>query len=447
MRQQPGSRACGGWSRRALLLTTGLVVAGCSQQERPRLRDEGSQSTGEPTKQALQALLDRRAEALRQGDEAAFLADLNHSDAKLVQAQKLLFDNLRKLKLTTFGYIAEQAIGTPEGEVHRFTPVQEVVQLTADAGPGGVAPASSFRYSLARRDGRLVITEILPLTRDNADEMGAYGLRSDAPWHLSPLTVHHVDNACLIGDASVPDLQRYADAARGEIRHVESLWGDRLRFPGHVLFLTRDAENYRRWYGLGGSSNFKPEIEGFQIPQQGVRQNGDIYQDQYAGSRIVVNLKNIAAFGDDPRRVIRHEVAHSVGARVTALSPGGWVLGAPTWAVEGFARWAEQVNDRPYLNSRVAAGAFRGAVPTSKDFYDRDASFKYALSSTVFYFVERTKGRTAAVEFYASVIKYNDTEGEPLVQTPIFNAVCKRVLGMTSSAFTQQWATFVRSGA
>ncbi|MGW4502220.1 hypothetical protein ACWENR_26880 [Micromonospora sp. NPDC004336] len=445
--RQPTGGFCGGWSRRALLLTTGLAVAGCGRQERPTLRDEGDQSTGGPTREALQSLLDRRAEALRAGDEAAFLADLDQSDGNLVRGQKLLFDNLRKLKLATFGYLARQAIGTPEGEVHRFMPVHEVVQLDADAGPGGVAPAASFRYSVAVRDGRLTIVEILPVTRENANELGTHGLPGDAPWHLSPLTVQHVDNACLIGDASVPDLQRYADATRGEVRHVESLWGDRLRFPGHVLFLTRDEANFKRWYGLGGVGNFTPDVEGFQVPQYGVRQNGDVYQEQYAGSRVVVNLRTIANFGDDPRRVIRHELAHSVGSRTTALSSAGWVLGAPTWAVEGFARWVERIDERPYVRSRVAAGAFHGTMPASKGFYGPASRFNYALSATVFSFVERSRDRAAAVEFYASVVKYTDTEGDPLVRTPIFSAVCERVLGVTGGEFTRQWAAFVRNGA
>ncbi|GAB3151455.1 hypothetical protein GCM10027290_40720 [Micromonospora sonneratiae] len=446
--QQRGAGICGGWSRRSLLLSTGLLVAGCSKPERPKLQDQGSQSTGEPTAQGLQALLNQRAEALQKGDEAAFLVDLDQNNGKLVEQQKLLFTNLRKLKLTTFQYIASQANDRPEGEVHRFMPVHEVVQLTADAGPGGVAPATSYRYSVVRRDGRLVITEILPVTKENAEELNAYNsLPGNAPWHLTPLTVQYVDNACLIGDGSVSDLQRYADAARGEIQHVESLWGDRLRFPGYVLFLTRDEENFKKWYSLGSASNFKPEVEGFQIPQYGVRQNGDIYNGQYAGSRVVVNLRTIANFNDDPRRVIRHEFAHSIGSRATTLSPGGWVLGAPTWAVEGFARWTEQINERPFIGSRVAAGAFKGRLPTSKDFYGKESAFNYALSSTVFYFVERRKGRSAAVELYASVIKYNDTEGQPMAEAPIFNAICKRVLGMTSSAFIQQWASFVRNGA
>src|SRR5690606_6985690 len=287
------------------------------------------------------------------------------------------------------------------------------IQLTADEGPGGVAPASSFRISAVQRDGKLVITDMTGLSGTDADEPGMSGLPAHAPWHLTPLTVKHSDNVCLIGDSSVSDLDRYAAVAGAEAKFVEKLWGDRLRFPGHVLFLTRDEGTFRTWFGAGESDE---RVEGFQFPQYGVRQTGEMYTEQYAGSRMVVNLKRIESFGDDPRLVMRHELAHAVTARVTspvgraawlghgpprsayaglrrvfnlkriesvgddprlvrlhelahaftsrATAPVGraaWLVqGPPRWAIEGFARWTE---GNAEAQRRYAAGRFKGRLP------------------------------------------------------------------------------------
>ncbi|MFI7425492.1 hypothetical protein ACIBPB_00745 [Micromonospora sp. NPDC049836] len=423
----------------------GLALAGCGSPSRPTIRESSEPVSGEPTARSLQQLLNRRAEALKKGDERAFLADLDESNDELIQQQRMVFANLRKLKIATFHYLTERSRAPRRaGEAYRFGPVHEVLQLSADAGPGGVSPAATFRITVVRRDAKLVITEMLGVTQGNRKELGLDGLPADAPWYQMPLKVLHAGNVCLISDTKVADLDRYAAVAQDEARYVEELWGDRTRFPGHVLFFTRDEATFAKWFGLGSSGNFQPTIEGFEIPQFGVRKNGEIYTGQYAGARVVVNLKRIESFDDSPRRVMRHELTHAVSARATTIGPAEWLLGAPRWALEGFARWAEGTGA---ASRRYAAGRFKGKLPSSTSFYGSSMAYNYAVSSTVFSWVERLKGRAAAVEFYEAVIQYNDMTGEPLVETPVFNAICKRVLGMSTDGFKQRWATYVRTGA
>lgn len=423
----------------------GLALAGCGSPSRPTIRESSEPDTGEPSARSLQRLLDRRAEALKKGDERAFLADLDESNEKLVQRQRMIFANLRQLKISTFHYITERSRAPRRaGEAYQFAPVHEVLQLSADAGPGGVSPAATFRITVVRRDAKLVITEMLGVTHGNREELGIDGLPADAPWYQMPLKVQHAGNVCLISDTKVSDLDRYAAVAQDEARYVEELWGDRTRFPGHVLFFTRDEANFGKWFSLGGAGNFQPTIEGFEVPQFGVRKNGEIYTGQYAGARVVVNLKRIESFDDSPRRVMRHELTHAVSARATTIGPAEWLLGAPRWALEGFARWAEGTGA---ANRQYAAGRFKGKLPSSTSFYGSSMTYNYAVSSTVFSWVERLKGRATAVEFYESVIQYNDMKSQPLVDAPVFNAICKRVLGMSSDGFKQRWSSFVRTGA
>jgi hypothetical protein len=428
------------------VLMAGLALAGCGQPQRPTIQESGTTTPEEPTAQALHAILSRRAQALTAGDEKAFLADLDQSNRKLIEQQQLVFANLRQFKLKAFKYLSPEIVATnQDGDVYRFEPIHEVVQLTADDGPGGVSPAGSFRYSVTRRDGKLLIVEILPYTRANAKQFDLDGLAADAPWYLTRLTVRHAGTVCLAADRSVTDLDHYAAVAQAELRYVEGLWGDRLQFPGQVLFFTGDEENFRRWFSFGEASNYKPIIEGFAAAQNGVRQNGEVYGEQYAGSRIVVNTRRINQFGDDPRSVIRHELAHSVTARATAVADG-WGR-APTWAVEGFATWTGNRDRRSEVARGIAAGKFRDTLPETDDFYGKDIAFNYALSESVFRYVERVKGRAAAVEFYARVIPSPDDTNFLGPGSLLLDTVCKRVVGVSGETFLRQWSSFVRSGA
>jgi len=438
-----------GWSRRALLagcgLAGGLALAGCAEKTRPAIVDQGNQEAADSHARALKQILDQRAKAMEQGDERAFLAGLDQNNAELIRQQKMFFANLRQFKPTTFRYVAPLIDDRRVKDgVYRFGPVHEVIQLEADAGPGGVAPAATFRISAVQRGDQLVITELARLTRENSAKLGVSGLPATAPWYTTPLTVKRSGNVWLAADASVTDLDRYAAPAGAEARSIEQMWGSRARFPGHVLFFTNDDKNFATWYGAGEGATFQPAFEGFEFPQYGVRQNGEVYQEQYAGSRITVNLKVIASFGDEPRRVMRHELAHAVSSRVTALSPGNGLLGPPRWAIEGFAAWAEGTAE---AYRRAAARSFQGRLPTTTEFYGKDMGYNYAAGATTFGFVERIKGREAAVEFYEGVVQHQDGDGDPLADLPIFNTICTRVLKMSATDFKQRWATFVRTGA
>lgn len=406
------------------------------------------------TEEHLRGILDRRAAAVEQGDEAAFLADLDQSNAELIERQKMVFSNLRQLEFDELRYVTNRVlVGLAQREAdgaYVLSPVIAITKLTADRSAGAVAPAEAFQYKVALRDGSPVVTDIVAITRRNAKKLRhSTGIYANAPWNTTPLQILNVDNVWLAGDDSVSDLEQYLDAARGQVRDVEALWGDRTRFPGYVLFLTRKRKNFRTWF----DSNTPAKFEGYEMPLQGVRSNGEPFIDEYAGSRIVVNLESIAVNDDDPVLVMRHELAHAITSRATSVDFGlGFV--AARWAVEGFARWVENLNhpdrqaqQRAMVAGGVRAGTFTGTLPRSETFYDDDIHFNYAVSASVFSFAERVADRDAAVEFYAQVIQYTDLKGEPLVTLPAFDAVCTQVLDMDSEAFLQRWAGFVRNGA
>lgn len=446
-------------TRRGLLLT-GLLAAGCGGPRRPTIKDLDSRdySDSDPERKRLEEILQRRAKAVLDKDEQAYLADLDQSNAELIDRERMVFANLRQFELSEFRYITERIWHDPNDQPV-FGPVIRVARLSVDATEAGVFPAEAFRYTLGQKDGKLVVTEIEPATPETTEDATLGPLLAKEPWNFTPLQVIQAGNVWLAADRSVSDLKRYADLAESEARWVEKLWGDRLRFPGHLLFFTRDPEAFKAWYYFGSAANFMEDIEGFQHSANGVRKNGEIYANQFAGARIVVNLQNVKTFSNgDPQAVLRHELVHAVTARARATPSTSFSgLGSPTWAVEGFATWAtslERPADRSHERAWVARGVsrkmFTGEPPRSTEFYSASAEqryFNYVVSASIFSYVAQLQGREAAVEFYEQVIRHNDQEGTPFHQLPAFDGICQRVVGKSGGAFLEQWARFVRNGA
>ncbi|GIJ27949.1 hypothetical protein Vqi01_31110 [Micromonospora qiuiae] len=438
-------------SRRGMLIAGGLLLAGCGGRERPQIESKDAGSTRDKNKRRLREILDRQAKAVKEKDEKAYLADLDSSNAELIEHERMVFANLRQFEFAEFGYNTQRLIAHGD---HTFGPVFRIAQLVADESPVGAAPAETFRYRLAPKDGgQLVIAEITPATNENQNDAMLNGPLAHEAWNMTPLrVVQAAEDVWLVGDKSVPDLEKYARAAAAEAAIVGKLWGSRTRFPGNVMYLTRDDDNYREWFSLGRSSTFLPEISGFQTSRIGVRKNGQVYPDQHAGAATVINLKNIRDYysGEDPRVTMHHELAHSVTAQMRATPSILSDLGAPTWAVEGFATWATGVRwpseaGRYRRQLRANLGSFKG-LPSSKNFYGAKRGFNYLLGWSVFAYIAQTKGRDAAVEFYAQVIPLNDTL-EPFVELPIFDGICERALGTSAGAFLEGWKRFVRGGA
>ncbi len=441
-------------SRRTLLACGAgaavVALSGCTR-DRPLITEQtpAGQAVGEIG--ALHEILARRASAVPAGDEALFLSDLDQSNAALIGRQRLLFANLRQFSWTTFGYVIPPDVQpAPQGDDRWRCPVVGTVQLSIDDTGTGVLPGETFLYTLARKDGRVVVADIVAKTAGDAATAGIDGPAADAPWHSTALRLAKVGQVWLAADASVTDLDRYIGLAGGQVQRIQALWGERLRYPGCLLFLTRDSEAFKTWYGFGKASNYADTVEGVAPHRLGVRTNGQPYRDQYAAARAVVNLKRVDTFGDDPAMVIRHELAHAITARAVQVGSGFADLysAAPAWAVEGFAAYTETL-DNPGRAQQYRAAAntgLDGRLPRSADFYTTNVGAHYAQGAAAFLYAQQLKGVDAAVELYASTVKYADLGGEPVAELPAFDGVCRRVLGISAPAFTTGWANYVRSG-
>jgi len=448
-------------SRRSVLLGgTALLLAACTkdQQKKSPLITEGGApaDTGGADLSALREILARRVKAVKAGDEGMFVADLDQSNTALVKQQKMLFANLRQFTFSAFDYVlppvGEVIVPALPGQERLTYPVVGIIQFTIDDAGTGVLPGEAFQYTLAKKDGRYLVNKIDAQTAANYKKLNINAPLADSPWNTTPLKVTTVGNTWLAADASVTDLDAYANAAQAEAQRIDGLWGNRIRYPGSLLFLTRDKTAFKTWYGFGGASNYLDDIEGIAPEVEGVRANGEAYRDQFAGSRVVVNLRNVEAFSNgDPRSVIRHELAHGITARgrVPGVGIGKLSTTAPTWAVEGFATWTQTLGnprEASYWRGRARAG-FTGTLPRSSDFYGQRRGANYALGASAFLFAEKLKGKEAAVEFYAQIVQLVDFGDLVVAGSPAFDGICRKIFGSPGGTFLSRWAGYVRSGA
>jgi hypothetical protein len=215
-----------------------LLLVACG---RTTTIDSENVQTDAPSSQDLQQILDRRAQAVLHPSEHEFLADLDSANQRLVDHERLRFANLKQFKFSSFRFILDRVPiavrKSGQKDTFKFDPVLEGEQLVTDSGPPGVVPSETFEYDVAKRNGRWLVTDMLP------------GQDADIePWDLTPLKVINMGNVWLAADDSVSDLGAYASAAHVQAAKVESIWGSRPRFPGYVLFFSRNPGNLRAWF-------------------------------------------------------------------------------------------------------------------------------------------------------------------------------------------------------
>ena len=56
------------------------------------------------------------------------------------------------------------------------------------------------------------------------------------------------------------------------------------------------------------------------------------------------------------------------------------------------------------------------------------------------------KDKPTAVEFYAQLIENTETREKSITETPIFDKICRDVMGVRGPVFLAQSADFVREG-
>ncbi|ATE53037.1 hypothetical protein [Actinosynnema pretiosum] len=347
----------------ALALAAGLVAV---------LR-HGAAPAGEdaPAGEAVRALLDRRARAVLERDEAAFTADLDpEADPAFLAAQRGLFAALGGVPLAEWSYRVAGAGGAAGDE-------------SSGDEPGGDEPGRDERGGDESGGDERALTVLLSHRLSGVDERAGekplgylFSRRGDrwlltsdtapgrttwrGPWDFGPVRAGTARGGLVLahpgGEAQAARaLAELDDAVDAVTEVLGPRWSGRVA----VLVPSGDAE-LRALVGDGfaGGGLAAVAVSDPVVPGRAP-----------TGQRVVLNPAVVAPLPDVQFRVLlRHEITH-VATRASVVD------GAPMWLLEGFADHvgyrgsglpADQV--APALAARVRAGDPPSALPSDADF-------------------------------------------------------------------------------
>lgn len=354
----------------ALVASLGLGVltacSGTSSSGAPAvpLRPARSAAPAAPdVVRGLDRALDRRASAVRTGDERAFDAGLAASRPAFVSAQHTYFANLAQLPLARFGYRLHPAEVVRDGDAY-WAVVDVRLQLAGyDASP--VTRPDRFLFvPVPHHPGRFVLASTTDARWERRNHV------DPQPWDTGPIEVRTGPGVLGIFDAaSVADAGPIVDSVVSGIAAVAGL----VPYPWSrsvVVYALSDDAVLARVDDLPGAD--PASLDGVAFAVTASPAGGPV-----ASTRIVLNPRMVGRDGPERDRLVRHELTH--------VAVGSHDDRAPVWLGEGLAEWVSvrplAPQDRLVAPGAVAA-AERGLVdlPANDAFNDADAGVHYATA-------------------------------------------------------------------
>ena len=291
--------------------------------------------------QGIQSALGRRADAVRRGDEQAFLAGLAKGDAGLRDQQRTYFANLRQLPLATFDYSVDPAGLVRDGEDY-WVVVDLALQLDGfDDEP--VVTRDRFRFTPGDQPGRFRLASVSDLQWEVENQV------QPQPWDDGEVVVTRGVGVLGIFDSgSVRASDRAAALGgaghrrRGGRRPLVLVAVRRRLRPvqhGVPVDAARDCPAATRRASTASRSRSSP------------RQGGD-GGGALVSTRFVLHPRMLDEAGRARDRLVRHELTHvAIGADDDR---------APVWLSEGLAEYVS-VQSLPPEKRTISEAAIEAA--------------------------------------------------------------------------------------
>ncbi|OLF16928.1 hypothetical protein BU204_14050 [Actinophytocola xanthii] len=383
---------------------------------------------------AVSDLLDRRARAMRERDEQAFLATLDpDADPEFVAAQRRLFANLAKVPLAEWSYRLN-----PDDALDITDLPEEVTGAAAEVW----APGVDLRYAL--RGGDVTPTQRAMgylfarqgdrwyLHSDNAlDRLGRRTWRG--PWDFGPCLVTATAHGIVLSHpGNEPTVKRLAGELDSSVRAVGELWP--TRWSERVVLLLPDSPAEMR--ALVGARDFPVDA----VVAVAVADRVDNASREVTGQRVVLSPTGMRALSLSSLRVVlRHEITH-LAARADTVD------GSPTWLLEGFADYVGYrdsgvtlAEGAPDLMKRVRDEGPPRSLPEDHAFRSSgpELDLAYQESWSLARFVAEEYGEDTLVRLYRTLA------GVGAVSARATDSLLRQVLGMDRAALVEGWQGYL----
>jgi hypothetical protein len=373
---------------------------------------------------ALQVLLSTRAKAVLSGDKASWLSTVDPTQRSFRTAQSTLFDNLRDVGFSSFGYTY--------GSVAATLPAPRRRELGASAWVARVVTDYQIRtfdrtpsraeqyFTSVRRAGRWY------LAADSDQSV------TPQPWDIGRISVVRGSRVLVMGTAERAVLQSFAKQGDAAVSRVSAVWGERWSRRAVLVVPTSQRQMGRLLQRADGLDQVAAVTTG-ELSATGAAAAGS--------DRVVINPAAFARLGASGRRVVlTHELTHVAVRSSTSAS-------VPIWLSEGFADYVGYQGvglDRRTVAADVLALVRRGEgyrqLPTAADFDPARTTIAPAYSAAwlACLLIADRYGQQGLVQLYRTAATAKTTNPDAALATAF-----RQVLGMSQAQFTTRWRSYL----
>ncbi|WP_412541005.1 hypothetical protein R8Z50_35430 [Longispora sp. K20-0274] len=381
-------------------------------------------------------LLARRSKAVRDKDKAAFLADVDASDAALVAAQTLQYENLIKLPFAAFSYTLETDKFRLRSHADLVAKYKKIVFLPAVTihfrieGVDDLESATPYVPIFGRiGDKWTLVGEAVTKDLDSAIPFG-FGTQ---PWQGDAISVRTTGNAVLVYSPSDEGkVGEWSNMIEGSIRDVKKFRPD--GWSGKVYAIAvRDKKLYNEYMGEGKGDKFSA-FQTARFDRVG-RWSSSATPPKISGSLVMINPDSLGKGDDRIESIMTHEITH------VAMQPvdNGHT---PSWLVEGTAEFVESgmktnMQIMPSWAKEHLSGKNLDELPYARTFYD-DNGENYTLAWLACMMIADKYGKDKLLKLY---LAFQDAKDQSLETR---DKAMRDALGVSLVDFTTTWRNEVK---
>jgi hypothetical protein len=374
---------------------------------------------------AIDTVLARRADAVRNKSLDAWMADVDQSDPAFARRQKQEFENLVKMPFAELSFERTAQSATrlaaflPSQLFDRYHAAVRVVAITVrhriegvDTKPVATPWLPVFGYA----NGRWVIAG------DGSGKDLPTGTAGQ-PWDASgAISILRDDRVVAVLSADEADrgraLLQLAEAGLKRVAEVRpSGWDGKV-----LLTAVTDKQIFDTYFAE--SQDRVAQVAAIAVPYYNqVAEWAN--QPAYSTTRVVFNPTELSAPTEELAHDLTHEFTHAAMGPVTGPH-------TPRWVVEGFAEYVA------YKDGKVNAAGIRQAIgdlvvssfPTDSQFYDEPRN--YITGWLACRMIAETYGQAKLIAFYEAFQRMSQVD-----------SAAREVLGIGQDQLERQWRDYV----